>query len=466
MRIKLIYPKMHDTTRGTKVKYRLAPPQSLLALAAVTPTAHAVEICDENVRPLSFDDRPDLVGITVYVASANRAYEISRHYRERGVPTVLGGLHVTAMPDEAIQHADSIVVGEAEEAWPRLLSDLQAGRLRRRYDGGVVSLKNLAALPRDLTPRHEYLTRNCLLASRGCNRHCAFCYKTARSDSPYRRRPVECVVQEVSQLDGGCVALLDDNLAADPGYARRLFTALCRCNKVWMGAASIDVARNERLLDAMAESGCCSLFIGLESITQANLDAMRKGANRVDEYAEHIARIRGRGIMVNGSFVFGFDGDDASVFDRTVDWSQECCIDTATFHILTPYPGTPLFAQLDREGRIVDHNWDHYDTAHVVFRPKFLSADELLAGYQRAYDRFYAAPAILHRVLAIGRGRLPRLMPNVGYKRMNFVWPLLAACGMTWLPFRLFVAALRFHRYGAQTRIANSPELADTENAQ
>jgi radical SAM superfamily enzyme YgiQ (UPF0313 family) len=472
MKIKLIYPKMHDTSRGTKVKYRLVPPQSLLALAAVTPPGHAVEIHDENVAPLRMDDRPDLVGITVYVASAGRAYEIARRYRERGIPVVLGGLHVSALPEEALQHADALVIGEANETWPAVVADAAHGRLQPRYErfapaGSAENTGETAPagsrtagfIPpecRHSIPNRTYLTRNSLLATRGCNRHCAFCYRSSQPDSPFRRRPVQEVLEEVRQMQGGCFVLLDDNLAADRGYGRRLFGALRAAGKVWMGAASIDAARDTQLLDLMAESGCCSLFVGLESIQQENLDAMGKPFNRVALYSEYVGRIRARGIMVNGSFIFGFDTDDAGIFDRTADWAQQARLDTATFHILTPYPGTPLFAQMEREERILDRDWAHYDTAHVVFRPKRMSPEELAAGYERAYDRFYTWPMILQRVAADRWGRLPRLMLSVGYKRMNPLWPALSRMGLTAIPFRAFVAALRHHRNTWQ----RAPEVA------
>ena len=295
-------------------------------------------------------------------------------------------------------------------------------------------------------PKRTYLTRNSLLATRGCNRHCAFCYRSSQPDSAFYRRPVQEVLEEVRRLEGGCFVLLDDNLAADPGYARRLFGALRAAGKVWMGASSIDAAHDRQLLDLMAASGCCSLFVGLESIQQQNLDAMGKSFNRVALYGEYVRRIRARGIMVNGSFVFGFDADDAGIFDRTTGWAQQARLDTATFHILTPYPGTPLFTRMEREGRILDRDWAHYDTAHVVFRPKRMSPEELAAGYERAYDRFYTWPAILKRVAADRWGRLPRLMLNAGYKRMNLLWPALIRTGLTAIPFQAFIAALRHHR--------------------
>jgi len=446
MRIKLIYPRMNKTCRGTAVKSRLAPPQGLLALAAVTPERHAVSIVDENVMPLDTSDRPDLVGITVYVATAPRAYAIADEYRKRGVPVVLGGLHVSALPSEARRHADAVVVGEADRLWPVLLADLEQGRLQARYEAEPPPLDGLPRMPREMIGPLTYLTRNSLLAARGCNRRCAFCYRSSLPRSGFRTRPVQEVAEEAANLEGHAVVLLDDNLAADRKYARRLFAALRGLDKVWMGAASIDVADDEHLLDLMAESGCCSLFVGIESLNQRNLDAVRKGSNRTALYEEHVRRIRARGIMINGSFVFGFDGDGPSVFDETVAWAIENNLDTATFHILTPYPGTPLFKRLAEEGRILDRDWAHYDTAHVVFRPAGMSVDQLQVGYERAYDRFYSWGAILQRASADAWGRLPRLMLNVGYKRMNRLWPILGLTGMARVPFEAFLLALRAHR--------------------
>ena len=457
MRIKLIYPKTEYVSVSTKAKQYLVPPQGLLALASVTPRTHEVEICDEGLTPLRLDDRPDLVGITVHIASAPRAYAIAQRYRARGIPVVLGGLHVSAMPDEAEVYADAVVVGEADEVWPKVVADAEAHKLQKRYDARPPALDALAISDRDRVPSGAYLTRNALLATRGCNRSCRFCYRSAISHSPFRRRPVERVVEEVEQMEGNYFVLLDDNLAADHAYARRLFRALKRAGKVWMGAASIDVGEDERLLDAMAESGCISLFIGIETIRQSNLDAMSKFSNRVSRYADAVRRIRRRGIMINGSFVFGFDGDDESVFDRTTDWAREHRLDTATFHILTPYPGTPLFAGLEREGRILDRDWRRYDTAHVVFQPKRMTPDALQAGYERAYRRFYSLGNILHRVRCDRWARAARLILNVGYKRMNPFWPLLARMGLASAPFRIFVKATVRHD---RTRLWNAAEAS------
>ncbi len=345
-----------------------------------------------------------------------------------------------------MRHADAIVVGEADEIWPRVVADAARGRMRRRYEARPPSLEYLANVPRELVASGTYLTRNSILATRGCNRLCEFCYRTSLRHSPLRTRPVLEVLSEIERMPGSCVVFLDDNLAADHAYAKRLFSALRGAGKVWMGAASIDLARDETLPDIFAESGCCSLFIGIESIHQCNLDEMHKESNDVALYEEHVRRIRTRGIMVNGSFVFGFDGDGADTFDQTVDWALRCNVDTATFHILTPYPGTALFSRLERAGRITDRDWSHYDTAHVVFEPARMSAAELQAGYESAYDRFYKWPAILKRICSDRWGRFSRLMLNVGYKRMNRMWPTLGRWGLASLTFGMFVGALRAHR--------------------
>ena len=463
MRIKLIYPRTQYVSRSTKAKQYLVPPQGLLALAAATPPQHEVEIHDEGLRPLPMHDRPDLVGITVYIASAARAYDIARQYRMRGVPVVLGGLHVSAMPAEAMAHTDAVVVGEGDEIWPEVVADAQAGRLRRRYDAPPPTLANTQVPNRSRTLCRGYLTRNALLATRGCNRQCRFCYRTSMPHSPFRRRPVACVRREVEGMDGKYFVLLDDNLCADHDYALRLFRELRKSNKIWMGSASVDVAKHEPLLDAMAESGCISLFIGLETICQSNLDAMHKGSNRVASYATAIARIRQRGIMINGSFIFGFDHDDDSVFDRTVDWALAQKLDTATFHILTPYPGTPLFAQFEQQGRILDRSWSHYDTAHVVFRPERMSPATLLAGYSCAYDRFYSLGNLIRRTANEKWARTARLLLNIGYKRMNPLWPLLARLSLTSTTFSIFIKAAARHRRSWQWQTAAEPRPAAME---
>jgi radical SAM superfamily enzyme YgiQ (UPF0313 family) len=446
MKILLIYPKVNPGARGTVIKYSLVPPQSLTAVAALTPPEHEVIIVDENHDRINYNADIDLVGITVFISSARRSYDIASRFRLRGIPVVLGGLHITTCPEDAEGHADSLVIGDCEQTWPELLSDLQAGHLKERYEQlNVPSLEGLPLPRRDLVAKSRYLTPNSLLATRGCPFKCKFCYRSSLPSSDYCKRPVEEVVREIETFHGRYAVLLDDNLVADRSYCRELLNALTGRGLVWLGAGSLNMAEDPELMDLLAGSGCKSMFIGFETLSEDNLRAIGKFPNKVERYSRAVRTIQEHDIMVNASFVYGFDNDDPGVFERTVNWGVENHLDTATFHILTPYPGTPLHAELESQGRIVDRNYDHYDTAHVVFQPKLMTAEELEAGYLWSYRKFYSWNAIGQRVFHVSGGVIPRLMMNVCYKKFEPVWELLIACGHTSWVWELFIKAV--HAY-------------------
>jgi radical SAM superfamily enzyme YgiQ (UPF0313 family) len=447
MKILLIYPKVSSDARGTVVKYSLVPPQSLTAVAALTPDEHDVRIVDENHQKIDYSADVDLVGITVFISSSRHAYDIASKFRLRGIPVVLGGLHVTTCPQDAEPHADAVVVGEAEGIWQDLLQDAEAGTLKKRYE--LEEAPQLAGLPiprRDKIDVNRYLTPNSLLATRGCPYKCKFCYRSSLKLSDFRTRPVDEVVREIETFHGRYAVLLDDNLIADRAYARKLLKELAGRNIAWMGAGSIDMAEDPELMDLLTASGCRSMFIGLESLSEENLAAVGKRSNKIERYDAAVRTIHEHGIMINASFVYGFDHDDPGVFERTVEWGIKAKLDTATFHILTPYPGTPLAAELERDGRIVDRNFAHYDTAHVVFQPKLMTAEELMRGYLWSYRKFYSWNGIARRTLHSTGNPLPRLLMNVGYKKIEPAWELMIACGHTSWIFKLFVKAI--HAYG------------------
>lgn len=399
MWIKLIAPQSTRRPMDSSWKTRMAPPLPLLVLGALTPPEHRVTVADENCERLRLDDTPGLVGITVKVDTAPRAFAIADAYRARGIPVVLGGIHATACPDDCALHADSVVVGEAELLWPRLLRDLAAGGMRRFYrNAGPVPL-TASPVPRwELLDERNYLFHNTITISRGCPWRCTFCYNSLPEiDARYRLKSIPQILREIASLGIAHVMFIDDNFAGNPEFLRRLLPELARLNLTWHAAVSADIGGREDLLDAMAASGCKSLFIGFESVNPNNLLACRKRQNRRGDYDATIARIHRRGIMVNASLVFGFDDDDETVFPDTLEWLLRNRLSTMTAHILTPYPGTPFYDQLRAEGRIFDHDLSHYNTAHAVFTPKRMSPEALRAGYLRLYDEFYSWSNILNR---------------------------------------------------------------------
>jgi radical SAM superfamily enzyme YgiQ (UPF0313 family) len=400
MNIKLISPRSTMRPMDSAWKTHMAPPLGLLVVGALTPAEHEVQMVDENVESLVIDDNPQLVGISVKVDTLDRAVAIARAYCSRGVKVVMGGIHATACPEDCLDEADAVVVGEAEESWPGLLQDISAGRLQRLYRGSGRGA-DLASSP---APRWEllrgknYLFTNTLTMSRGCPWRCEFCYNSAENVTPgFRMKPLAQILREVKGMGESHVMFIDDNFIGDPVRARALVEALRPLGLVWHAAVSADIGRHEDLIEAMAESGCKSLFIGFESILTENLRECRKKQNRVADYNRTIARIHASGMLVNASLVFGFDGDGPTVFQDTLDWLVGNHIATMTAHILTPYPGTQLYRRLQAEGRILERNLTQYNTAHCVFQPRGMSPAELEAGHRWMYDQFYSWPHILRR---------------------------------------------------------------------
>ncbi len=430
MRIKLICPRLSLRPMDSEFKRRMSPSLSLLVLAALTPAEHSVEIEDENTDELRLDDKPDLVGITVNVDTARRAYGIARRYRERGIPVILGGLHPSAQPEEASQHADSVCIGEAEHLWQRILCDAISGNLEPRYFHSEPSDVSVTPIPRwELLDTSKYLYTNILASSRGCSFRCEFCYNScAYVHNVCRCRPVENVVAEIVSLKCKQILFIDDNFIGLPERAHALVAAMKPMGLTWHAAVSTNIGRHLKLLDEMAESGCKSLFVGFESLNGDSLAGVGKHHNHTCEYDELVDQIHTRRIMVNASMVFGLDDDKVDVFDRTLDWLVRNKVETLTAHILTPYPGTELFQRFDAEGRIIDRNWTHYNTSNVVYRPMHMSAEQLREGYLQLYDRFYSLGNILKRMPDDSR-RLPYLLFSLGYRKWGKVASLIGRVG-------------------------------------
>jgi radical SAM superfamily enzyme YgiQ (UPF0313 family) len=377
-------------------------PLALPYLASLVPPDFDVTIIDENVQEIDFEQPVDLVGISVLTMTAPRAYEIAAEFRERGTPVVMGGTHPTVMPEEAGRHADALVVGEAEGVWQKLLTDFQHGGMKGVYRrGGHCGMENWS-LPRwDLMNSRAYLTTNVVQATRGCPYNCAFCSVSSVFGPKYRCRPVKDVIREIEALDGKLLGFVDADIAGNPAYAKELFRALAPYKKIWAGDAGMRVANDEELLSLAAKSGCKGLFIGFESLSPQSLKEAGKSQNTVERYKETVKRITGHGISVLAGFVFGFDTDDESVFERTVEFAIDCKLLYADFNILCPYPGTAVHRKLTEQDRIIETDWSKYfGMYNVVFRPKQMSVDALREGCLWAWKEFYSIKSILKRFLS------------------------------------------------------------------
>ena len=399
MRAKLILPALTEATSPffRPIKYSLFPPLGLATLAAYFDPSDQVTLHDEHVETLDVHDEPDLVAVQVYITSARRAYAIADHYRRRGAYVVLGGLHPTSMPEEAARHADTIFLGPGEDTWPRFLTDFRAGRAAPVYRSTTRSLKAIPPVRRDLIKRHLYLVPNSIVVSRGCPHACDFCYKEAffAGGRGFYTQRVDDALREIDRLPGRHLYFLDDHLFGNVPFATALFEGMKGMKRVWQAAGTVASVLRPGLLEKARDAGLRSLFVGFETLSPANLREQGKPQNLNRDYGAAIRRLHDIGVMVNGSFVFGMDGDDASVFERTVEWAIERGIETATFHILTPYPGTALYQRMARDGRILHSDWDLYDTRHVVYRPALLTPAQLENGYWRAYREFYRWRSIL-----------------------------------------------------------------------
>jgi radical SAM superfamily enzyme YgiQ (UPF0313 family) len=399
MKVKMILPALTEATSPfwRPIKYSLFPPLGLATLAGYLDEDVDVEIQDEHVEALNLDDTPDLVVIQVYITSAYRAYRIADHYRARGAYVALGGLHVTSLPGEALPHADTIFLGPGEDTWPQFLKDLERRCPERVYQSRVRTLADLPPVRRDLIKRHLYLVPNSIVVSRGCPHVCDFCYKEAffEGGRSFYTQTVDAALAEIDRLPGRHLYFLDDHLFGDRRFASALFDGMRGMGRLWQAAGTVNSVLAPDLVERAVQAGLRSLFVGFETLNPDNLAEQRKYQNLRRDYAAAIRRLHDLGVMINGSFVFGMDGDDTSVFRRTVEWAIEHGIETATFHILTPYPGTALHQRMSHQGRMTIHDWDLYDTRHAVFRPARLTPSELEHGYHWAYREFYRWTSIV-----------------------------------------------------------------------
>ncbi|MFH1010684.1 MAG: radical SAM protein [bacterium] len=383
----------HRTTRA--FRFSMLP---CLYVAAAMPPYMETRIVDEDVEPVDYDADTDLVGISFMTANAVRAYEVADAFRQRGKPVIVGGYHPTFMPQEAIQHADAVCIGEAETSVPKMMEDFAAGRLAGFYDGGLADIRGLPVPDRRLLRQSAYFTTNTLQATRGCPYDCMFCSVSRFHHRRLRCRPVEEVIEELKQL-GKYVLFQDDNVAVNPAHAKELFRQMIPLKKRWASQSSIHIVKDDELLRLAVRSGCIGLFIGFESLSTEALRSSRKSVNIAMDYAVAIRKLHAAGIAVFGAFVFGMDGDDEHVFENTLDFIVKTNIDVLQATILTPYPGTELREVMEREGRIFDRNWNNYDAGHAVYYPQHMSPATLESGQAWVLRQFHSHRAITQRTV-------------------------------------------------------------------
>ena len=393
---------------------------TLPTLAALVPErlGASVRIVDEGVEELTGLEDADLVGITAITTSAPRAYVLADLARKLGKTVVLGGPHPTLLPDEAQPHADSIVLGFAEQSWPRLLDDWVAGRLQPRYSQGDEAV-DLAAVPiarRDLLRLDRYLSVPVLQASRGCPNECSFCAIPAVWGRGFHHRPIPSVIEEIRSLRARTILFLDPSLAEDPPYARALMEALIPLRIRWAGLTTIKLALDPAMLDLAERSGCLGLLVGFETLAEESLRALRKRFSQAASYEKAIQAMHDRGLRVLGTFVFGLDEDDESVFERTAEFIDRTRIDLVRYSVFTPFPGTPVFRQLEQEGRILTRDWGQYNTERVVFRPKRMAPERLEEGLREAWARTFSPRSILHRSRLFKAHWAYTLAANLGFR--------------------------------------------------
>ena len=429
MYIKLIQPRMIKRPMDTDLKLHMAPPLGLLTIANILRDQHRISLENENIEPVCLDDQPDLVGISVTVDSLPRAMRIAKRFRKRGIPVVAGGIHITTaletIPPDAF---DALCVGAAEGTWPEIVRDAEKGSLKPVYRcSGKQRGEDIVSPAYDMIDRSKYLFTSVIHTSRGCPFRCDFCYNSAAAHH-FVNRPIPDVIREIRAAGTRHIMFIDDNFAGNPRWTKAFLREIQPMHLKWQAAVSINAAKDPELLDLMKRSGCRSLFIGFESINPASVQNVHKVQTTTQEYEQAIEAIHSRGIMINGSFVFGLDGDTPETFRATVDWIVRNKIETVTSHILTPYPGTALYARMQAAGRITSHDLSRYNTANVVFKPLGMTPDVLYQGYLNVYRDVYSLKNIFRRLPRAKDQRMGYLLFNLLYRKYGKFTDLLCKC--------------------------------------
>lgn len=420
MKLLLISPLATKSLLGGDFYFRL-PYLGLLKVASLTPPDWQVTIIDEKVEKLDLTQEADIVGITAMTPAVKRGYEIADSFRARGIKVVMGGIHASKLPDEALQHCDSVVVGEAEKLWDKALEDFKQGELKTIYqhENGFPSLKNLPNPDWRLYEDKRYLPVHFIETTRGCPHNCEFCSVTSSFGGKFRNRPVDEIEKEIQGLkpfEGrfvlkNVVFFVDDNIISNRSHAKELLNRMIPYNLKWLGQTSVNIIKNEEILKLCQKSGCMGLLVGFETLSSDNLKNVGKEFNKPEDYIDVVKKLHDHGIGVNGAFVLGFDHDDEGVFDRSIEFVNKAKLDVCYFSILTPYPCTVLHTKMLEEGRIIDYDWSNYNTNNVVYMPKLMSPEKLLDGFHQVLKESFSYTSIFKR-----------LWGNGSYK--NFFYPM------------------------------------------
>jgi radical SAM superfamily enzyme YgiQ (UPF0313 family) len=417
MFVKLISPRSPVSFVSKREKAVNFSRLSLATVAALFPRGTKIEIVNDSIEEIDYDEKVDLVGITSITSTVPRAYEIADTFRKKGIPVIMGGMHVSALPEEAIKHANAVVIGEAEGQIKPLIKDFKNGKLKKFYSSDKRPDLRKIPLPRiDLYEKKNkyYKEMHMIQTTRGCPFNCDFCTVTHFFGQTYRTRSIEDIVREIKTVSRRTlIFFVDDNIAGNPKYAKKLFKALIPLNIKWFGQASLVLAKNKELLKLAARSGCISLFMGIESVSPSSLKEVGKSMNKVEEYQESIKIIHDHGIAIIGAFIFGFDSDNKSVFEETVSFIEKNQIELPSLAILTPLPGTRLNERMEKAGRIISRDWSKYTVGEVVFQPKLLTVEELQEGYYWARKQLSSFSSIYKRTFHLRKSSLLYIPVNL-----------------------------------------------------
>lgn len=428
---KLILPALEEANSKywRSIKYSLFPPLGLATIAGYIPKEHTIKIVDEHVDEIKYDDFPDVILIQVYITNAYKAYQIADYYLNMGKIVVLGGLHVTSLPEEAFEHATAIVIGPGDHVFKEVVEDILTRNLKKQYKAIRRDLINIPPVRRDLIDLRKYLVPNSLVVTRGCPFSCDFCYKEAffYGGKSYYTYLLDNALKEIDSLQGKHLFFLDDNILAENKFTTDLFEELISRNRLFQGAGTIQGINNEKILGLAAKAGLKSIFVGFESINKENMINTNKRHNYNNDYDKAISILNDHGIKINGSFVFGMDADDKDVFKRTTEWAIKRGITTATFHILTPYPGTNLYKKLELDNRILSKDWSLFNTRNVVFTPKRMTKAELEDGYWWSYKYFYSVRKIFESSMVHKKNtnKISNFIYSFAWKKMEPFWEII-----------------------------------------
>lgn len=415
MKILLVSPCKDPTLK--KPKYLMLPQLSLHLIEGLTPPEHEVKIVEEEIEDIDLDEECDLVGISCMTSNAPRAYSLAKEFKKRGRKVVMGGIHPTILPDEALCYADSVVIGEVEGVWAQLLEDFRYGRLQKKYKKPCPSLDNYIQMKHRQHTKKRLFNVIPVMTTRGCPYHCDFCCVYDIYGPKIRHVPVENVVRDIVDSEGKLFMFLDDNIIGDPSYAKELFRAIKPLKIKWVGQASVSFIKDTELIKMATESGCKALFFGLESVSKTQLKKMKKSIKDIEKIEEAIKKVKSFGIFFHASMIFGFDDDTKDIFPETLDFLEKNKISSVTLNILTPYPGTRTYLQFKKEGRLITNDWRYFDHSTAAFTPKNMTPFELQAGRLWVLQEFTRVSSIMRRFPLHFDHGLYHILMNIGRRK-------------------------------------------------